>query len=303
MNIFYVVKKVLKFLAITSIVLGVVVAIVAGFYYLDAKIDYLANIIQNNQIKDMEDKSNFLNNEFTIEGNVQDLTRIVKDLKEELVTYKEANNFDYQKAENSVVQVMDDLGAGSGTVIKKSSKAMYILTCHHVVDGAIDFEEKYGIKSAVTVQYFKEGADVSAVSGAVIYKGYVEKYDKKVDLAIIRVDSLDDQLNVTTIAKEDPNIGDTIINIGNPLGAYRYVSKGILSDKTYTKNYYSVDALLTYGNSGGAAFNIRGELVGVPGLVPTYFLGIPESNMGLFISTPTVREFTKSLFEPEEERV
>jgi len=296
MNVFNVVKKVLKYLVIISVVITFLASLVFGFIYLDAKIDFLASIVQDNQEITQRDQSNFLNNDFTNAGNIQELERLITQTNKIIENLPEPK-FDVQKASNSVIQILDGEGMGSGTVIKKTDKEMYILTCHHVVSDAIEFEDTYGTAKAVTVQYFKDGADIEAVSGVVIYKGYVEKYNKEFDLAIVRVDNIDDVLTVTPIASEDPNLGDTSYTIGNPLGVFRYLSKGILSNKTVEKYYYCVDGLTTFGNSGGAVFNIKGELIGVPSKVPTYMFGIPESNMGFIVSTPTIRNFTRELLD------
>ena len=299
MNVWSVIRKVLKVSAIVSSILLLIVS----YQYLNSKIDYLAMTVEvwdAAQTKDrMEDANTNQKNDFANAASIQELERSIKKLQNEIAKLQPVI-FDVQKAYNSVVVVSDTTGTGSGTVIKKTDKEMYILTAAHCVSAVIEYKSLYNIDIFATVQYFKEGTeDTELVTGATIYNASIYKYDSESDLAILKINSVDDLLNVAQIAKENPKVGEDIYTIGNPLGVYRNVSKGILSSKFVEKNFYSIDSLATFGNSGGATFNVYGELIGVPDKVPMYDMSVPESNMCLIISTPTIREFTKELFEDE----
>ena len=64
-------------------------------------------------------------------------------------------------------------------------------------------------------------------------------------------------------------IGDWVIAIGNPFGLGGSVSAGIVSarnrniDSGPYDNYIQTDAAINRGNSGGPAFNLEGEVVGI----------------------------------------
>ena len=97
------------------------------------------------------------------------------------------------------------------------------------------------------------------------------------DVTILRKDEVNDlavlvgvkkekfQGPVAVIARDEPQLGETVYAIGTPLQHTRSVTRGVLSyiawrDKT--KAYYT-DASVIFGNSGGGLFNRRGELLGV----------------------------------------
>ena len=208
---------------------------------------------------------------------------------------------DFTKMVNSSVriEVTDALAKGgslgSGTVIRKTSDAMYILTCAHVVGGE-DWEsaEPDPLMMTYIVKYTLNGRQKVHTRVEVI------KYDGKVDLAIIKVTGTDDNLEIAKISDTDAIQGDTVYAVGNPLGYERILSKGIISSLR-EKGFIIYDGLTTFGNSGGGLYNSVGELIGVPEQVPVYpilggLLGaVPESNLGNSVDTKTIREFVKDL--------
>ena len=152
--------------------------------------------------------------------------------------------------------------SGSGFVYKKDEdgKYAYILTNHHVVEGAD--------KLLVTL------SSDDQVEGTVLGS------DRYMDLAVVRIDG---EL-VTQVAKignsEESNVGDTVFTVGTPIG-YEYrgtVTKGTLSGKNrmvtvsvdstsdWVMNVLQVDAAINPGNSGGPLVNINGEVIGINSL-------------------------------------
>lgn len=152
--------------------------------------------------------------------------------------------------------------SGSGFIYKKDEdgKYAYILTNHHVVDGAD--------KLLVTL------SSDDQVEGTVLGS------DRYMDLAVVRIDG---EL-VTQVAKignsEESNVGDTVFTVGTPIG-YEYrgtVTKGTLSGKNrmvtvsvdstsdWVMNVLQVDAAINPGNSGGPLVNINGEVIGINSL-------------------------------------
>lgn len=198
----------------------------------------------------------------------------------------------------SSVIVSGILGTGSGTVIAKTEDSMYILTCYHVIDDIIEMNNA-GLVLGATVGYTiidDNGVD----RGMVMYGADIIKSDKENDLALLKIRVVDKELNVVKIANKTPQKGDVVYSVGNPLGAIRTISRGLLSNKI--DGFYISDNTTTYGNSGGGLFNVKGELIGVPSNVMTYPTGItkegedtyaPESSLGISINLLRIKAFLK----------
>lgn len=138
-------------------------------------------------------------------------------------------------------------GAGSGVIISADG---YIVTNNHVIE---DAEE-------ITVT-LKSGKD---------YKATLVGTDEKTDIAVLKIEAKD--LTPATFGDSDSvAVGESIIVVGNPLGNLGgSVTKGIISAKgreieveNQTMTLLQIDAAVNPGNSGGALFNLNGELVGV----------------------------------------
>ncbi|MCI9233154.1 MAG: PDZ domain-containing protein [Bacilli bacterium] len=152
-------------------------------------------------------------------------------------------------------------GSGSGFVYKKNDKEGYVITNHHVIEGA----------TSVKVVNM-EGQSVDAkVLGS----------DEYADIAVLSMD-INGVIDVAEIGdSSELNLGDTLFTVGTPVGiAYRgTVTKGILSGKdrtvsvqsssgngSYVMSVLQTDAAINPGNSGGPLVNINGEVIGVNSL-------------------------------------
>ena len=160
---------------------------------------------------------------------------------------------------NPTSSTKQEAGSGSGVVYKVEGDKAFIVTNHHVVDGAMQLE-------VTLVDGSKEQAQLV---GSDIWT----------DLAVIAIDSK----NIKTVAQfGDSDVlkqGETVIAIGNPLGLefYGSVTKGIVSGKDrsvpvdlnndgyedWSTEVLQTDAAINPGNSGGALINIAGDLVGI----------------------------------------
>lgn len=146
-------------------------------------------------------------------------------------------------------------GAGSGIIISSDG---YIITNAHVVDDM----DKFVVHVTTT----------DPVEGT----GVVEEYeatlvgsDTDTDLAVIKIEATD--LQAAVLGNSDElHLGDDVVVIGNPMGLETSVTKGIVSG--LNRQLYSserslssiqTDAAINSGNSGGALFNMYGEVVGV----------------------------------------
>jgi len=137
-------------------------------------------------------------------------------------------------------------GAGSGVIISRDG---YIVTNHHVVEGAKDI--------TVTLSDRQE------------YKARIVGRDPKTDLAILKIDPKE-TLNAATLGNsEQLKVGDWVLAIGNPFGLSNTVTAGIVSAKGRIigagpyDDFIQTDAPINPGNSGGPLFNMKGEVVGI----------------------------------------
>ena len=136
---------------------------------------------------------------------------------------------------------------GSGFIINKEG---YILTNYHVIENATEI--------IVTLSEEKKE-----------YRAEPIGKDKKLDLALVKIDAKDD-LPVAVLGDSDElQIGEWVIAIGNPFGLGGTVTAGIVSQKGRVigagpyNNFIQTDASINPGNSGGPLFNVRGEVVGI----------------------------------------
>lgn len=144
-------------------------------------------------------------------------------------------------------------GAGSGVIITQSNDAGYLLTNHHVIDGATE----------ITVR-LTSGAE---------YKAQLLGSDADEDLAVLRISKK--ATEVFTVAPIGDSsklaVGQQVIAIGNPLGSLGgTVTDGIISalDRTVTIDNVSMvllqhNAAINPGNSGGGLFDAMGNLIGI----------------------------------------
>jgi serine protease Do len=134
---------------------------------------------------------------------------------------------------------------GSGFFITADG---YAVTNNHVVD------------HATSVQ-------VTTDDGAV-YPAKVVGTDPKTDLALIKVDGKKDFAFVK-FAEHAPQIGDWVVAVGNPFGLGGTVTAGIVSARgrdigaNSYGDYLQIDAPINKGNSGGPAFDVNGNVIGV----------------------------------------
>ena len=135
---------------------------------------------------------------------------------------------------------------GSGVIVSSEG---YILTNHHVVEGADEIEV------ALT-----DGRKANAkVVGS----------DPETDLAVLKI-NLPDLPAITLGRLENVRVGDVVLAIGNPFGVGQTVTMGIISALGRTQlgintfeNFIQTDAAINPGNSGGALVDARGQLLGI----------------------------------------
>lgn len=136
-------------------------------------------------------------------------------------------------------------GQGSGFFISADG---YAVTNNHVVDNASKVE--------VTTDDGKT------------YTAKVIGTDQRTDLALIKVEGASD-FPFAKLSDGKPRIGDWVLAVGNPFGLGGTVTAGIVSamgrdigNGPYD-DFIQIDAPVNKGNSGGPAFSVDGDVVGV----------------------------------------
>jgi serine protease Do len=136
-------------------------------------------------------------------------------------------------------------GVGSGFFISPDG---YAVTNNHVVDNA-------------------KSVKVTTDDGT-IYTAKVIGTDPKTDVALIKVDAKND-FPYVKFADHEPRIGDWVVAVGNPFGLGGTVTAGIVSARgrdigaSAYDDYIQIDAPINKGNSGGPAFDVNGNVIGV----------------------------------------
>jgi len=135
---------------------------------------------------------------------------------------------------------------GSGFVISPEG---YIVTNNHVIEEADE----------ITVN-FSDGSSLEAT---------LIGTDKKVDLALLKVEPTEPLHFVSFGDSDAARVGDWVLAIGNPFGLGGSVSAGIISAHHRDINagpyddFIQTDAAINRGNSGGPLFDIAGDVIGV----------------------------------------
>ncbi len=138
--------------------------------------------------------------------------------------------------------------AGSGFILTQDG---YILTNYHVVEGS---------NSIKVTTYDGTSYDAQLIG-----------YDESNDIAVLKIDASD--LTPVVLGDSDTlNVGDSVVAIGNPLGELTFsLTTGVVSalDRPVTlstgttMNLIQTDCAINSGNSGGALFNLYGEVIGI----------------------------------------
>src|SRR6185295_773031 len=158
-------------------------------------------------------------------------------------------------------------GLGSGVIVREDG---YILTNHHVIDGADQIEVDLNDNRSLQAQLV--GSDPPS------------------DLAVLKVNA--SGLPVLALGNSDQTrVGDVVLAVGNPLGVGQTVTMGIISAKGRQtglsngsfEDFLQTDAPINRGNSGGALVNTNGELIGINSQI----LSPSGGSIGLGFSIPS----------------
>ena len=92
------------------------------------------------------------------------------------------------------------------------------------------------------------------------------------------------------IAKENPAHGEFCLVMGAPLALQDSATFGIISHSNRGQSI-QVDAAVNPGNSGGACFDMAGNMIGVP---TSKYVGDNIDNIAYLTSAATARKFLQA---------
>ena len=170
--------------------------------------------------------------------------------------------------------------SGSGFVLSSDG---YIVTNYHVIEDG----------SSVTV----------ATYDGKTYPATVVGYDAENDVAVLKIDA-DGLTPVVLGSSEDSKVGDSVVAIGNPLGELTFsLTGGVISalDRSITVDGRSMDLIQTdcainSGNSGGALFNMYGEVIGITNAkLSSGSSGASIDNIGFAIPIDRVKDLIEGI--------
>lgn len=150
-------------------------------------------------------------------------------------------------------------GTGSGVIYKKEGGKVFVVTNHHVVEGATALE--VSLSDGTKIPAKLRGSDIWT------------------DLAVLEIDAKDVKKIAEFGNSDKLKAGEPAIAIGNPLGPTfsGSVTNGIISGLERTipvdinqdgvadwqSEVIQTDAAINPGNSGGALINIAGQVIGI----------------------------------------
>jgi serine protease Do len=156
-------------------------------------------------------------------------------------------------------------GLGSGVIVSSTG---YLLTNHHVVDGA----------SEIKVRLHDNRTFDAKIIGS----------DRRSDIAVLDIEA-DGLQPIPFGNSSNVHVGDIVLAIGNPFGVGETVTFGIVGAKgrgginpeSY-EDFIQTDAAINPGNSGGALVNTAGNLIGIN----TAIISRSGGNQGIGFAVP-----------------
>jgi len=174
--------------------------------------------------------------------------------------------------------------AGSGFILSDDG---YILTNYHVVENS----------NSISVAMYDGSSHDAKLIG----------YDEGNDVAVLKIDA-ENLVPVVLGDSENINVGDSVVAIGNPLGELTFsLTSGTISAKDReitmssgtTMRLMQTDCAVNSGNSGGALFNLYGEVIGITNAKYSSNASTEASidNIGFAIPINKARSIAESIIE------
>ncbi|HEX4884967.1 MAG TPA: trypsin-like peptidase domain-containing protein [Casimicrobiaceae bacterium] len=170
---------------------------------------------------------------------------------------------------------------GSGVIVASEG---FVLTNHHVIDGADDIQ-----------LVLSDGRRINA---------RVRGTDPETDLAVLKADVAGlPAITFGDLARVQ--VGDAVLAIGNPFGFGNTVTFGIVSALGRTQlginryeDFIQTDAAINPGNSGGALVDASGRLIGINSTI--YSRSGGSMGIGFAIPVSLARDVLEQIIEKGE---
>ncbi len=174
--------------------------------------------------------------------------------------------------------------SGSGFIFSDDG---YIFTNYHVIEDS----------DTITVSMYDGSSYEAALIG----------YDESNDVAVLKIEA-ENLVPVILGDSDNLNVGDSVVAIGNPLGELTFsLTSGAISAKDReitmssgsTMRLMQTDCAINSGNSGGALFNLYGEVIGITNAKysSNSSTGASIDNIGFAIPINTARKIAESIIE------
>ena len=195
----------------------------------------------------------------------------------------------YRRCSGSVVSIISvtQSGKASGTGIIMSADG-YIITNHHVIENA----------QAVSVLTNDDKEYTAAIVGS----------DETSDLAVLKIEA--SGLQAAEFGDSSVlQVGDSVVAIGNPLGELTFsltsgavsaLNREVTLSSNVTMDLIQTDCAINSGNSGGALFNLYGEVIGITNAKYSSSGSSGEAsidNIGFAIPINSVRSIVESIIK------
>lgn len=167
---------------------------------------------------------------------------------------------DYDGSTSDMTSDNKNFSSASGIIVDKNG---YIITNYHVIMNA-------SISGSSVFIQLRNGKT---------YQASIVGYDKRTDIAVLKVNTKDVLPVIPINLKRKPRLGDVVLAIGNPYNIGQTITMGIISAVGRTgsgvtsvntldlspgiQEFIQTDAAINSGNSGGALVNSLGEFVGM----------------------------------------
>ena len=223
----------------------------------------------------------------TIDPQTPDFTDVISQVKDSVVSINVTATIN----RGGFLPPAEQPGAGSGFIFAQNDEYVFIATNNHVVAAA----------TLITISLDDNEKVVAAKIGA----------DEDSDLAVLAVSREDlAEKGVPYIVaplgcSDSMRMGDSVVAIGNAMGAGQTATKGIVSavnlqitvQDPHTRTSLNLDVLQTdaavnQGNSGGPLINQHGEVIGI---VTAKLFGHGIEGMGYVLPINNIRYLLEEL--------
>lgn len=214
------------------------------------------------------------------------------------------------------VRVQDAGGSGVCVFseVEDGEAHTFVLTNHHVVESAIDVEEKWDPtlkreypqeeSDTATVEFFQYNEHSKEV-GSQSYQADILAWDDKErrDIALLKLrESEETMSHVANLLPYGERtavyMGDDVYAAGAALGHPVFQTPGEVTNAYYEMNgqpYIGTNAPITFGNSGGGLFKVGTDgayyLIGLPARVSLQGFGDVANHIGFAVPIQTIYEF------------